>query len=55
MDYIDKFFSENNRALVLKPENLRYVQVTIAEPKKQDPNLSYATRNVEADYYNFNI
>jgi hypothetical protein len=55
MEYIDKFFSENNRALVLKPEKLRYVQVTIAEPKKQDPNLSYATRNVEADYYNFNI
>ena len=55
MQYIDKFFSDNNRALVLKPEKLRYVQVTIPEPEKQDPKLSYATRDVKADYYKFNI
>jgi len=55
LQYIDKFFSDNNRALVLKPEKLRYVQVTIPEPTKQDPNLSYATRDIKADYYKFNI
>ena len=55
MKYIDKFFSDNNRAMVLKPEKLRYVQVTIPEPTKQDPKLSYATRDIKADYYKFNI
>ena len=55
LQYIDKFFSDNNRALVLKPEKLRYIQVTIPEPTKQDPQLSYATRDIKADYYKFNI
>lgn len=55
MEYIIKFFNDNNKALVLKPENLRYVPVTIPNPTPQDPKLSYATREVKADYYNFNI
>jgi hypothetical protein len=55
MEYVNKFFSDNNRALVLKPEKLRHIPVTISQPDKQDPNLSYATRDIKADYYKFNI
>tara|TARA_Y100000022_G_C13254225_1_gene378799 strand:+ start:856 stop:1977 length:1122 start_codon:yes stop_codon:yes gene_type:complete len=55
MQYINKFFTDSNRSLVLKPEKLRYIPVTIDPPKKQDPNLSYATRDIKADYYKFNI
>ncbi len=55
MEYINKFFTDAKRALALKPEKLRWVPVTIDPPKKQDPKLSYATRDIEADYYKFNI
>jgi hypothetical protein len=58
--YIDNFFEENNtffdncgHAFCLKPENLRFKPVTIAKPTPQNPALSYATRNVQTDYYNF--
>lgn len=49
------FFDNTGYAFVLKPERLRYVPVTIPAPPKQDPKMSYATRTVESDYYNFNI
>ena len=52
--YIE-FFNENSAAFVLKPEKLRFVPVTISKPKKQDPKLSYATRKIESDFYNYNI
>ena len=55
MEYIDKFFDDAGKALVLKPEKLRYIVVTIPEPTKQDKNLSYATRNIEANYYKYKI
>jgi hypothetical protein len=51
----DIFFDQNGHAFVLKPENLRYVQVTIPAPPNQDPKLSYATRTVKSDYYKFEI
>jgi hypothetical protein len=51
----DIFFDENGSAFVLKPENLRYIPVTIPLPPKQNPELSYATRTVQSDYYKFNI
>ena len=41
-------------AFALKPQALRYVPVTIPDPTPQNPNYSYATRNVSSDYYNFN-
>ena len=49
------FFDEQGHAFVLKPENLRYVPKTIPEPPPQDPKLSYATREVSSDFYNFEI
>jgi hypothetical protein len=59
--YVDNFLEENaaffdeaGYAFALKPANLRYSQVTIAPPVKQNPAYSYGTRNVKTDYYNFN-
>ena len=49
------FFNEQGHAFVLKPEKLRYVPETIPEPEPQDPKLSYATREVKSDFYNFEI
>jgi len=51
----DAFFNENGTAFVLKPENLRYIPVTIALPPPQNPDLSYATKTVESDFYKFEI
>jgi len=60
--YIDNFLEENalffdgvGYAFVLKPANLRYTPVTIPDPTPQNPQLSYATRNVTTDYYSFNF
>jgi hypothetical protein len=55
LEFYETFFAENKAAFVLKPENLRYEPVTIAAPPPQDPQLSYANRNVSSDYYNFTI
>jgi len=51
----DIFFDENGYAFVLKPENLRYIPVTIPAPPPQNPELSYATRTVQSDFYKFEI
>jgi hypothetical protein len=51
----DIFFDENSYAFVLKPEHLRYVPVTIPLPPPQNPELSYATRTVQSDFYKFDI
>jgi hypothetical protein len=55
LEFYESFFAENGHAFVLKPENLRYVQVTIPAPTPQNPKLSYANRPVKSDYYSFNI
>jgi hypothetical protein len=49
------FFDTSGYAYVLKPERLRYVEVTIPAPIPQKPELSYATRTISKDYYKFNI
>ncbi len=51
----DVFFNEKGYAFVLKPENLRYIPVTIPLPPKQNPELSFAKRTVQSDFYKFNI
>lgn len=48
-------FDTGGYAFILKPENLRYVPVTIEGPPPQNPDLSYATRTLSSDFYNFDI
>ena len=49
------FFNTAGYAFVLKPEELRYIPIVVEEPEEQKPELSYATRTIESDYYHFNI
>jgi hypothetical protein len=49
------FFDNCGYAFCLKPQDLRYQPVTIAEPTTQDPALSYETRNVTTDFYSFDF
>jgi len=51
----NQFFDNNGYAFVLKPENLRYIEVTIPAPTIPNPALSYQTRTVSSQYYSFNI
>ena len=51
----NQFFDSSGYAFVLKPEKLRYVEVTIPAPTQPNPALSYETRTVSSQYYNFNI
>jgi hypothetical protein len=60
--FVDNFLVENalffdrcNYAFCLKPERLRYQQVTIPDPIPQKPEYSYATRNTSTDYYSFDV
>jgi hypothetical protein len=55
LDYYNKIFEDQNSAFVLKPDNLRYIPVTIPTPPPPDPKLSYAERKTETDYYKFKI
>lgn len=55
LEFYETMFAEGKSAFVLRPENLRYVPVTIQKPPPQNENLSYATRSVKSDYYNFKI
>ena len=54
-DYYNKYFNDQNSAFVLKPPELRYIHVTIPIPPPPDPKLSYQKREVETDYYKFDI
>ena len=51
----DAFFDDHGYAFVLKPEKLRYIPVTIPAPPPQNPELSYATRTIQSDFYKFEI
>lgn len=48
--YLD-LFNDNKSAFILKPEQLRYKPVTIDKPKKQNPALSYAPRQIKMPYF----
>jgi hypothetical protein len=49
------FFDDNGYAFVLKPKNLRHIPITIPLPPPQNPELAYAPRTVQSDFYKFNI
>ena len=49
------FYDKNGTAFQLKPERLRFIPVMIDDPAPQNPQVSFATRSVVADYYSFEI
>lgn len=49
------FFDDAGSAFVLKPERLRSVPVLIAKPSPQTPAVSFATKTVVSDFYEFKI
>jgi hypothetical protein len=49
------FFQRAGTAFVLKPEHLRYIPEFIKEPIKQNPNLSYETREFGNQYFQMNV
>ena len=55
LEFADLFFSENNSAFVLKPENLRFVPVTIDKPSPPPEKYSYKPRPIKSDFYSFTI
>lgn len=55
MQFYDNFFNKAGTAFVLKPANLRYIPATIKMPSAPPKDYSYKSRDVSADYYNFNI
>ena len=55
LKYYEQYFSDTGYAFVLKPDNLRYVEITIDAPPPADPKLSYETKEVKGDFYEFKI
>ena len=55
LEFYEEFFATAGYAFVLKPEALRYVEVTIAAPVEQNPELSYAPRVTKSSYYDFTV
>jgi hypothetical protein len=47
------FFDRAGYAFSLKPEELRYIPVTIPTPTPQNPAYSYSTREASTDFYSF--
>ena len=50
-----QFFDKNGSAFVLKPKELRYQPIVIEKPPDQKPELSYETREIKTEYYDFKI
>lgn len=55
MEYYSLFFDKSGSAFVLKPENLRFIEVTIPVPPPPNPEYSYQERKVSSDFYKFDI
>jgi hypothetical protein len=51
----DLFFNEKGHAFVLKPPNLRMVDVVLPPPPEQKPELYYDSREVKSDFYNLPV
>ena len=57
-DYIQEnnmFFDIKGFAFVLKPERLRQKDIQLPAPPEQNPELSYATKDISSDFYSFEI
>lgn len=55
LDEMNDFFNNKGSAFVLKPERLRNIVKYLPDPIKQDPSLSYQSRDISSDYYNLKI
>ena len=55
MEYYDLFFDKQGTAFVLKPQELRFVPVTVPPPTKANPAYSYEKRETKTDYYSLTI
>jgi hypothetical protein len=55
MTYYTDIFNKEGSAFILKPEQLRYVPVTIPTPPPPPKELSYQKRDIKSDFYKFNI
>ncbi len=55
MRYYTNFFNEEGSAFVLKPAALRHIPVKIKLPPPARPEHSYEKREIESDFYSFNI
>jgi hypothetical protein len=55
MEFYTSYFDKYGHSFVLKPDELRYIPVTIEKPAPQDPKLSYASRETKTDFYSFSV
>ena len=55
MEFYRNTFIDEGSAFVLKPEELRYKVVTIRAPPPQNPNVSYAKKNIDLPMYKKHI
>jgi hypothetical protein len=55
MSYYLDIFNNNGSSFILKPEELRYIPVTIPLPKKQSKELSFADKEIKEDYFDHKI
>ena len=49
------FFDACGYAFCLKPAELRYIPIELPDPPQPNPELAYAPRTLQTDYYNYNI
>lgn len=55
LKFYDQTFNDAGCAFILKPDNLRYIPLTINVPNAPPKAYSYAKRDISSDYYNFTI
>ena len=55
MEYYDLFFDKQGAAFILKPQELRFIPVTVPPPQKANPEYSYEKRETKTDYYSITI
>ena len=55
LEHYNEFFDGEKTAFVLKPDNLRYIPVTIPVPPLSPPEYSFASRPIKSDFYDFKI
>ena len=55
LEHYNAFFDGKRTAFVLKPENLRFIPLTIEVPPPSPPAYSFQARSISSDYYDYRI